>query len=163
MAFEGEFSKILRQKMDFSLENDDFQAKPKGHFQRKMGDFMQIFMNPVVWTPHQIPKAYPRKRAKTVVPPKPQKVEIIKEESWVIKELSDVLLKKIRQMEALGAKWPETISQSSAKSEFRRLAKIYHPDHRHPQCNGKKFQVLLLLYRQIRSELELISKQEQEV
>ena len=122
----------------------------------------QFFSQIKTWAPSQIPKAYPKTVPKIATVQK-AKAEVaappIEVKSFRSVQLSKEAQRSLATLRFLGAQVNcDKITLTDVKKEYRKLAKIYHPDSHHPKAEAKTFHQCCLSYRQLSACLIELSK-----
>lgn len=162
MGFPSEFSDILRRKMGSMVEETPITPEVPTQKTAPNSPVFPIFSHPKTWLPRKLNSAYPVKKI-SKEQSKQQKVEEIKikiaEKIFTQTDLNSDEMKALVRFQTLGGHInAQQICLSTLKKEYRRLAKIYHPDSAKSLLDPKKFHELVTIYHTLEKKLAFLSK-----
>lgn len=164
MTLHKEFADILKEKLgEFPSEDT---PKPFKSPKRDLNfqPILSFFTDVKTWIPKHGLKSYPQKKCtqwKQETPKKhklsfskPIKKRTQPEKFHSLSELSLSSQKAYISLQKLGATLPSQQFQiSTLKREYRRLIKLFHPDHSQ-STSSQSFQMVLKNYRTLIKELQ---------
>lgn len=128
----------------------------------RFSPIFNFFNHPKIGLPKKISSVYPAQ--KIVKPPHPEPSDVIEkskipEKYFTEKHFTAAEWKTFLQLQSLGAHIePKKISLGTLKKEYRRLAKIYHPDSAQRGIYPKKFHELVFTFHTLEKKLVFLSK-----
>lgn len=161
MSFKGEFAEILKDKLGEPIQKEAPKETSSTYVSRSIDWILPIFAPRKTWTPQEIPGAYPKvvvtkknsskEKEKASAGAKTQEVET----SIPLSSLSEKATKAHRILTKLGAEFSETDSfrPSELKTQYRKLARVYHPDSQNIKASSKSFNMVSVCYKFIAKEL----------
>lgn len=160
MGFHREFADILEEMM----KKEPLCPPPKASEKRApiltLQPFLNFYTETIRWTHAPAMKFYPTpqvKKQETAIPKQTVKtkkeVAPIAEKMVSMKHVPLQTLEPLKILEQLGAQLGEEFSLSILRREYRRLAKIYHPDSQHSKSCAVRFQKVSSSYKSVVREL----------
>jgi hypothetical protein len=161
MSFKGEFADILKEKLGEPAQTEAPKETKNTYVSRSIDWILPIFAPRRTWTPQQIPGAYPKvvvtKRKSTKPQPSSHQQEKVqeKEETISLSSLSTKAKKAHGILVKLGAEFNEDTGfrASELKTQYRKLARTYHPDSQSVKASNKYFNMVSVCYKFISKEL----------
>lgn len=153
MAFESDFAQILKKKMNFLSEKDENTLKNTDKNPFFQTESINFYTNPYTWKPRKTPVSYRKKKVKRVTSLK-KTAPVLEIKTFNIEQLCEESRGLILSFISLGALINKSqFSSSQLKKEFRRLAKVYHPDTSTQVNSSESFQELHRLYSSICTQI----------
>ncbi len=162
MSFKGEFADILKEKMGTQRKTSQEKPSFQSEIRVSLDWVLPIWGPRRTWSPSKIPAAYP----KVVIQPKDQTIEYNKKEEileYNLTQLSPKGKKAFSIFVRLGAYFSnnEAITENELKTQYRQLARTYHPDSQTTQASSKYFNMCSVCYKLILNELKEFEKKAQ--
>lgn len=159
MSFKEGFAEILEKKMGSTLSEPKISVNSQPQRAPSLDWILPIFAPRKVWTPHKIPAAYPRIVGNKQ--PNSPKISLknspsnTSEEVFQTAQLSEKGKKALKILVRLGAELAndQAFRASELKTQYRRLARIYHPDSQHEKASSKHFNMCSICYKIVSKEV----------
>ena len=158
MSFKGEFAEILREKIGEPQKTEAPKRENSPSTPLSLDWILPIFAPRKTWAPQEIPGAYPKVVITKSAPKKtetPIETKKENEQKVQVKELSDKAQKAHGILVKLGAQFEskDFFQPSELKTQYRKLARIYHPDSQNKKASNKHFNILSVCHKFIINEI----------